>query len=116
MPGSVDGSAEGQGGRGAGTVGRERELDTAVASASPARVGGLLQWSSWCPAQDQGGRDPGSSVPPWLSLLLCPSQGEDGRVLKISAGVRYVQLPAYSEVSFFKVDKDNPETPFQTPL
>ncbi|XP_053061632.1 MORN repeat-containing protein 1 isoform X5 [Acinonyx jubatus] len=44
------------------------------------------------------------------------AESEDGRVLKISAGVRYVQLPAYSEVSFFKVDKDNPETPFQTPF
>uniref|UniRef100_A0A8C9IYH2 MORN repeat containing 1 n=2 Tax=Panthera tigris TaxID=9694 RepID=A0A8C9IYH2_PANTA len=43
------------------------------------------------------------------------AESEDGRVLKISAGVRYVQLAAYSEVSFFKVDKDNPET-FQTPF
>ncbi|XP_030883018.1 MORN repeat-containing protein 1 [Leptonychotes weddellii] len=43
-------------------------------------------------------------------------RGEDGRVLKISAGVRYVQLPAYSEVSFFKVDKDNREPPIQTPF
>ncbi|XP_045659430.1 MORN repeat-containing protein 1 isoform X7 [Ursus americanus] len=42
--------------------------------------------------------------------------GEDGRVLKISAGVRHVQLPAYSEVSFFKVDKDNQEAPIQTPF
>lgn len=53
---------------------------------------------------------------PGLNPLLSPSQGEDGRVLKISAGVRYVQLPAYSAVSFFKVDKDIPETPIQTPL
>ncbi|XP_058160595.1 MORN repeat-containing protein 1 isoform X2 [Dasypus novemcinctus] len=29
---------------------------------------------------------------------------EDGRLLRISAGVRYVQLPAYAEVSFFRVD------------
>uniref|UniRef100_A0A8C8XG06 MORN repeat containing 1 n=1 Tax=Panthera leo TaxID=9689 RepID=A0A8C8XG06_PANLE len=43
------------------------------------------------------------------------AESEDGRVLQISAGVRYVQLAAYSEVSFFKVDKDNPET-FQTPF
>ncbi|XP_032969264.1 MORN repeat-containing protein 1 isoform X3 [Rhinolophus ferrumequinum] len=42
--------------------------------------------------------------------------GEDGRVLKISAGVRYVQLPAYSEVSFFKVDKGSREGPIQTPF
>ncbi|XP_019567618.2 MORN repeat-containing protein 1 isoform X2 [Rhinolophus sinicus] len=42
--------------------------------------------------------------------------GEDGRVLKISAGVRYVQLPAYSEVSFFKVDEDSQELPIQTPF
>lgn len=51
---------------------------------------------------------------PWHSLS--PSPGEDGRVLKISAGVRYVQLPAYSEVSFFNVDKDDRGTPIQTPL
>ncbi|KAF3820408.1 hypothetical protein GH733_015917 [Mirounga leonina] len=44
------------------------------------------------------------------------ARSEDGRVLKISAGVRYVQLPAYSEVSFFKVDKDNREPPIQTPF
>lgn len=37
-------------------------------------------------------------------------------MLKISAGVRYVQLPAYSEVSFFKMDEDHMETPIQTPL
>ncbi|XP_044919505.1 MORN repeat-containing protein 1 isoform X6 [Mustela putorius furo] len=44
------------------------------------------------------------------------AEGEDGRVLKISAGVRYVQLPAYSEVSFFNVDKDDRGTPIQTPF
>ncbi|XP_047580280.1 MORN repeat-containing protein 1 isoform X5 [Lutra lutra] len=44
------------------------------------------------------------------------AEGEDGRVLKISAGVRYVQLPAYSEVSFFNVDKDDQGTPIQTPF
>lgn len=53
---------------------------------------------------------------PWHSLLLFPFQGEDGRVLKISAGVRHVQLPAYSEVSCFKVDKDTQEAAIQTPL
>lgn len=37
-------------------------------------------------------------------------------MLKISAGVRYVQLPAYSEVSFFKMDEDHMETPIETPL
>ena len=42
--------------------------------------------------------------------------GESGRVLKISAGVRYVQLPEYSEVSFFKMDEDYMETPIQTPF
>ncbi|XP_054299909.1 MORN repeat-containing protein 1 isoform X10 [Pongo pygmaeus] len=42
--------------------------------------------------------------------------GESGRVLQISAGVRYVQLSAYSEVSFFKVDRDNQETLIQTPF
>nr|XP_012631924.2 MORN repeat-containing protein 1 isoform X2 [Microcebus murinus] len=44
------------------------------------------------------------------------ANGEDGRVLQLSAGVRRVQLPAYSEVSFFKVDEDSQETPIQTPL
>ncbi|XP_066230927.1 MORN repeat-containing protein 1 isoform X3 [Saccopteryx leptura] len=44
------------------------------------------------------------------------AESEDGRVLKISAGVRYVQLPAYSEVSFFKVDEDRREAPIQTPF
>ncbi|XP_073759583.1 MORN repeat-containing protein 1 isoform X3 [Callorhinus ursinus] len=44
------------------------------------------------------------------------ARSEDGRVLKISAGIRYVQLPAYSEVSFFKMDKDNREPPIQTPF
>ncbi|XP_029805816.1 MORN repeat-containing protein 1 isoform X2 [Suricata suricatta] len=56
-----------------------------------------------------------------LSIQLQQDNGEvakseDGRVLKISAGVRYVQLPASSEVSFFQVDKDNPQTPIQTPF
>ncbi|XP_039104225.1 MORN repeat-containing protein 1 isoform X2 [Hyaena hyaena] len=56
-----------------------------------------------------------------LSIQLQQGNGEaakseDGRVLKISAGVRYVQLPAYSEVSFFKVDKDHPDTRIQTPF
>ncbi|KAM9707175.1 MORN repeat-containing protein 1 isoform 1-T1 [Dama dama] len=41
---------------------------------------------------------------------------EDGRELEISAGVRYVQLPAYSEVSFFRVDDDLGQTPIQTPF
>ncbi|XP_074233749.1 MORN repeat-containing protein 1 isoform X3 [Camelus bactrianus] len=44
------------------------------------------------------------------------AKGEDGRVLKVSAGVRRVQLPAYSEVSFFKVDEGGRETPIQTPF
>ncbi|XP_042113315.1 MORN repeat-containing protein 1 isoform X1 [Ovis aries] len=41
---------------------------------------------------------------------------EDGRELEISAGVRYVQLPAYSEVSFFRVDDGLRQTPIQTPF
>ncbi|XP_073089131.1 MORN repeat-containing protein 1 isoform X1 [Manis javanica] len=62
---------------------------------------------------------PGSSLE--LSVQLQQdngevAKGENGRVLKISAGVRYVQLPAYSEVSFFKVDGDSQETPVQSPL
>ncbi|XP_032118067.1 MORN repeat-containing protein 1 isoform X4 [Sapajus apella] len=44
------------------------------------------------------------------------AQGESGRVLQISAAVRYVQLPAYSEVSFFQVDRDSQETLIQTPF
>ncbi|XP_078186238.1 MORN repeat-containing protein 1 isoform X13 [Callithrix jacchus] len=44
------------------------------------------------------------------------AQSESGRVLRISAAVRYVQLPAYSEVSFFQVDRDNQETLIQTPF
>ncbi|XP_006539326.1 MORN repeat-containing protein 1 isoform X8 [Mus musculus] len=44
------------------------------------------------------------------------AKSESGRVLKISAGVRYVQLPEYSEVSFFKMDEDYMETPIQTPF
>ncbi|XP_041501345.1 MORN repeat-containing protein 1-like [Microtus oregoni] len=44
------------------------------------------------------------------------AKSESGRMLKISAGVRYVQLPAYSEVSFFKMDEDHMETPIQTPF
>ncbi|XP_078186233.1 MORN repeat-containing protein 1 isoform X5 [Callithrix jacchus] len=52
--------------------------------------------------------------------LMLPEEkqvsGESGRVLRISAAVRYVQLPAYSEVSFFQVDRDNQETLIQTPF
>ncbi|KAM5266905.1 MORN repeat-containing protein 1 isoform 2-T2 [Hipposideros larvatus] len=44
------------------------------------------------------------------------AESEDGRVLEISAGVRHVQLPAYSEVSFFKVDEGSHEVPIQTPF
>ncbi|XP_030661235.1 MORN repeat-containing protein 1 isoform X4 [Nomascus leucogenys] len=44
------------------------------------------------------------------------AKSENGRVLQISAGVRYVQLSVYSEVSFFKVDRDNQETLIQTPF
>ncbi|XP_075414246.1 MORN repeat-containing protein 1 [Tenrec ecaudatus] len=41
---------------------------------------------------------------------------ENGRVLGISAGVRYVQLPTYSDVSFFQVDAEHQETPIPTPF
>ncbi|XP_073937663.1 MORN repeat-containing protein 1 [Castor canadensis] len=44
------------------------------------------------------------------------AKSESGRALKISGGVRYVQLSAFSKVSFFKMDKDHQETPIQTPL
>ncbi|XP_054576425.1 MORN repeat-containing protein 1 isoform X2 [Eptesicus fuscus] len=44
------------------------------------------------------------------------ASSEDGRVLRIAAGVRYVQLPAYSEVSFFTVDAGRREAPIQTPF
>ncbi|XP_013359630.1 PREDICTED: MORN repeat-containing protein 1 isoform X2 [Chinchilla lanigera] len=44
------------------------------------------------------------------------ADSESGRVLRISAGVRHVQLPAHSEVSFFKVDEEHGEKPIETPL
>ncbi|XP_021511168.2 MORN repeat-containing protein 1 isoform X1 [Meriones unguiculatus] len=44
------------------------------------------------------------------------AKSESGRILKVSAGVRYVQLPAFSEVSFFKVDEEHMETLIQTPF
>uniref|UniRef100_A0A2K6FG12 MORN repeat containing 1 n=1 Tax=Propithecus coquereli TaxID=379532 RepID=A0A2K6FG12_PROCO len=44
------------------------------------------------------------------------AKNENGRVLQISVGVRRVQLPAYSAVSFFKVDEDNQETSIRTPF
>ncbi|XP_036033912.1 MORN repeat-containing protein 1 isoform X2 [Onychomys torridus] len=44
------------------------------------------------------------------------AKSESGRILKISAGVRYVQLPEYSEVSFFKMDENHMETLIQTPF
>uniref|UniRef100_A0A8C6BXE9 MORN repeat-containing protein 1 n=1 Tax=Monodon monoceros TaxID=40151 RepID=A0A8C6BXE9_MONMO len=44
------------------------------------------------------------------------AMSEGGRVVEISAGIRYMQLPAYSEVSFFKVDDGHRETPIQTPF
>ncbi|XP_008575572.1 PREDICTED: MORN repeat-containing protein 1 [Galeopterus variegatus] len=42
--------------------------------------------------------------------------GENGRLLRISAGIRYVKLPDYSKVSFIKMDEGNQETPIQTPF
>ncbi|XP_023555253.1 MORN repeat-containing protein 1 [Octodon degus] len=44
------------------------------------------------------------------------AEGESGRVLRISAGVRRVQLPAHSEVSFFRADEAHLEKPIETPL
>ncbi|XP_045714679.1 MORN repeat-containing protein 1 [Phyllostomus hastatus] len=44
------------------------------------------------------------------------AESEDGRVLRVSAGVRYVQLPAYSDICFFRVDGDRREAPIQTPF
>ncbi|XP_054993776.1 MORN repeat-containing protein 1 isoform X2 [Sorex araneus] len=44
------------------------------------------------------------------------ARGEDGRLLRVSAGVRYVQLPAHSEVSFFRVHGGPPDTLIQTPF
>ncbi|XP_021099246.1 MORN repeat-containing protein 1 isoform X2 [Heterocephalus glaber] len=41
---------------------------------------------------------------------------ESGRVLRISAGVRHVQPPALSEISFFKADEGHGEKPFETPF
>ncbi|XP_037684749.1 MORN repeat-containing protein 1 isoform X2 [Choloepus didactylus] len=39
------------------------------------------------------------------------AESESGRILRVSAGVRYVQLAAYAEVSFFKVDNGEPPVP-----
>ncbi|XP_035881098.1 MORN repeat-containing protein 1 isoform X1 [Phyllostomus discolor] len=44
------------------------------------------------------------------------AESEDGRVLRVSAGVRYVQLAACSDVCFFRVDGDRREAPIQTPF
>ncbi|XP_036918046.1 MORN repeat-containing protein 1 isoform X1 [Sturnira hondurensis] len=44
------------------------------------------------------------------------AESENGRVLRVSAGVRHVQLPAHSEVCFFHVDQDRREAPIQTPF
>ncbi|XP_037355418.1 MORN repeat-containing protein 1 [Talpa occidentalis] len=44
------------------------------------------------------------------------AEGESGRVLQISAGVRRVQLRDHSEVSFFRVDGDRREPALQTPF
>ncbi|XP_006885993.1 PREDICTED: MORN repeat-containing protein 1 [Elephantulus edwardii] len=44
------------------------------------------------------------------------AKGEAGRVLSVSAAVRYVQLPAYSKLSFFRVDTQDRETPIATPF
>ncbi|XP_054439698.1 MORN repeat-containing protein 1 [Pteronotus mesoamericanus] len=41
---------------------------------------------------------------------------EDGRVLRISAGVREERLPAHSEASCSQVDEGRREAPIQTPL
>ncbi|XP_010626192.1 MORN repeat-containing protein 1 [Fukomys damarensis] len=41
---------------------------------------------------------------------------ESGRVLRISAGVRHVQLPGLSEISFFKAEEGHEEKPFETPF
>uniref|UniRef100_F6U2Z7 MORN repeat containing 1 n=1 Tax=Monodelphis domestica TaxID=13616 RepID=F6U2Z7_MONDO len=44
------------------------------------------------------------------------AESETGRVLKIEAGVRYVQLQDFSYFSFFKVTGDAEVKPIQTPL
>ncbi|XP_072464682.1 MORN repeat-containing protein 1 isoform X2 [Notamacropus eugenii] len=43
-------------------------------------------------------------------------ENESGRVLKVWAGVRYVQLPAFSNFAFFKVTGDAEVKPIQTPF
>ncbi|KAM9034691.1 MORN repeat-containing protein 1 [Sarcophilus harrisii] len=43
-------------------------------------------------------------------------RSESGRALKIWAGVRYVQLSAFSNLSFFKVTGDAEVKPIQTPF
>ena len=73
-----------------------------------------------CPAPYKGpgrrGPIPCHSPLTALSSLFLVLEGGDGRELEISAGVRHVQLPTYSEVSFFRVDDDLGQTPIQTPL
>ncbi|XP_044524582.1 MORN repeat-containing protein 1 [Gracilinanus agilis] len=44
------------------------------------------------------------------------AESETGRVLKIEAGVRYVQLQDFSDFSFFKVTGDAEVKPIQTPF
>ncbi|XP_060055875.1 MORN repeat-containing protein 1 isoform X2 [Erinaceus europaeus] len=44
------------------------------------------------------------------------AEGEHGRMLRLSAGVRYVQLLAHAQVSFFAVDETHQEVPTQTPF
>lgn len=75
----------------------------------PARLDARLQM--------QGRGDGGRGAPALGPRQPCsPRKGEDGRVLEISAGIRYVQLAAYSDVSFFRVDDGHTRTPIQTPL
>uniref|UniRef100_A0A8D0QFT7 Uncharacterized protein n=1 Tax=Sus scrofa TaxID=9823 RepID=A0A8D0QFT7_PIG len=65
----------------------------------------------------QGRGDGGRGAPALGPRQPCsPRKGEDGRVLEISAGIRYVQLAAYSDVSFFRVDDGHTRTPIQTPF
>uniref|UniRef100_A0A4X2M9F4 MORN repeat containing 1 n=1 Tax=Vombatus ursinus TaxID=29139 RepID=A0A4X2M9F4_VOMUR len=61
----------------------------------------------------------GSSIT--LSVQLQTDDGEiveseSGRALKVQAGVRYVQLPAFSNFGFFKMTGDAEVKPIQTPF
>ncbi|XP_030661233.1 MORN repeat-containing protein 1 isoform X2 [Nomascus leucogenys] len=118
---------------GSGTSVRDMGCCAAL-TAPPTRDSGTatssVDWAAWPTAQGSPITGCGSMATQQNKLQGSPfsvnvqllqdhgeiAKSENGRVLQISAGVRYVQLSVYSEVSFFKVDRDNQETLIQTPF